>query len=103
DDELADIKLEGCIEFSVFLGHDDSSMGVVSPIEVSGVIRPAQKPKYSYTSKPVKCSQSVAYVGASLLANCRDRQQNQCPQYTRQIEVTDFRAASQPIAAVVTS
>ncbi|WP_284403446.1 hypothetical protein, partial [Pseudomonas syringae] len=41
DDELADIKLEGCIEFSVFLGHDDSSMGVVSPIEVSGVIRPA--------------------------------------------------------------
>ncbi|MEX6665290.1 hypothetical protein, partial [Pseudomonas sp. W2-17] len=36
-----DIKLEGCIELSVFLGHDRSSMGTVSPIEVSGVIRPA--------------------------------------------------------------
>ncbi|MDC6383576.1 hypothetical protein BW687_025760, partial [Pseudomonas graminis] len=53
DDELADIKLEGCIELSVFLGHDHSSMGTVSPIEVSGVIRPAQD------AEP---------VGASLLA-----------------------------------
>ncbi|MCJ2374388.1 hypothetical protein, partial [Pseudomonas sp. RGM 3321] len=42
NDELADIKLEGCIEFSVFLGHGDSSMDIVSPIKVSGVIRPAQ-------------------------------------------------------------
>ncbi|WP_240049913.1 hypothetical protein, partial [Pseudomonas viridiflava] len=30
------------IELSVFLGHGKSSMGIVSPIEVSGVIRPAQ-------------------------------------------------------------
>ncbi|MDU8360621.1 hypothetical protein, partial [Pseudomonas syringae group sp. J309-1] len=42
DDELANIKLEGGIEFSVFLAHGDSSMDIVSPIEVSGVIRPAQ-------------------------------------------------------------
>ncbi|WP_449124799.1 hypothetical protein, partial [Pseudomonas viridiflava] len=42
NNELADIELEGCIELSVFLGHGKSSMGIVSPIEVSGVIRPAQ-------------------------------------------------------------
>ncbi|WP_206336058.1 hypothetical protein, partial [Pseudomonas viridiflava] len=41
NNELADIELEGCIELSVFLGHGKSSMGIVSPIEVSGVIRPA--------------------------------------------------------------
>ncbi|MDU8359264.1 hypothetical protein, partial [Pseudomonas syringae group sp. J309-1] len=56
DDELANIKLEGGIEFSVFLGHGDSSMDIVSPIEVSGVIRPAHTSKTAQTGPKVEGS-----------------------------------------------
>ncbi|WP_206336081.1 hypothetical protein, partial [Pseudomonas viridiflava] len=51
NNELADIELEGCIELSVFLGHGKSSMGIVSPIEVSGVIRPAQSALWAFQKR----------------------------------------------------
>ncbi|MCJ2369782.1 hypothetical protein, partial [Pseudomonas sp. RGM 3321] len=65
NDELADIKLEGCIEFSVFLGHGDSSMDIVSPIKVSGVIRPAHS---AFANKFAPTGYPRAFVGAHLFA-----------------------------------
>jgi hypothetical protein len=41
-DHPGDFQLKADIEASVLLAHGDSSVGVVSPIEVSGAIKPAQ-------------------------------------------------------------
>ncbi|MCD5991926.1 hypothetical protein KDX30_28955, partial [Pseudomonas sp. CDFA 553] len=53
---------EGGIEFSVFLGHGDSSMDIVSPIEVSGVIRPAHALTHETNARNIANPPKVKHV-----------------------------------------